>query len=217
MRLTKSSLSPREYNPSKIPYFDERYGASLWKELAAWRANGEPLLEWDSVRLKCPKTTLYSKLNGGLRWLREMGTAEQQELVERVGLYKTPDERGFMLGYARKKAVDLVASVNSNATTPGPSDIPPSATRKIAEVEKLKGDVIQWFSRTSYDGVDKNKRPRFHRILSIDPDSKRELEELVDSTGSFMCDISVGYNGVFVAYAMSPVEIGLKNSGRTDS
>jgi hypothetical protein len=214
MRISHSPPPPAEYNPSKIPYFDERYGLSLWKELAAWHVNGEPLLEWNSKRLNRNKATLYAQLNGGLRWLREFGTLEQKEIAERVGFYKTADEQGYMLGYSRKKNPELTASVNSAAATPGPADIPKTKQRKNAEIEKLKGDVIEWFSRTAYDGIDKNKRPRFHRIVSIDPEDKLELEELVDSTGSFMCDITVGYNGVFIAYAMSPVEIGLKNSAK---
>lgn len=212
---------PGQSNPNrtifsvKIPYYSQEYADNLWEDLQKWRRNGEPEMTWNAKVKGRKFTTLKAILYGAHRFLKEQGTPEQMDLACKLSLYSDEEKELVILGYARIRSVEpLHGDMNSSGTTPSAAEAQQGASRKSDEIETLKKDLVDWMSSeiSVYDGKDKDKRPRWSRVCSLNKDDKREIEQIIQDAKFFMTDISIGYNGVVRVYSMSEDELRVKES-----
>jgi len=187
-----SNVPPRKpILRAPIPYYNARAAAEFWSMLETWRAGGCQRLSFSPEATGDPENTLRSKLYNPLRWLKENGAPEQQNLANTLSWTKIGFE--FVLTVKRPKIAGTYDQAIFRAeSTPAEMNIPSNTSSAYREVER---DVIKFMESNPYDGTTAT-RPVFEVTgVFLTETMAKELEDLVKEYGGFIPLVRAGHRG----------------------
>ncbi len=176
---------------SRVSYYNAKYGAVLWEQLAEWQKDNYPRKSWSWYETGDTESTLKAKLYNTLKFLKDFGTPNQKELCEKVTFKRL--EREYVLAFKRVGLDTFSRSRNANAPTPAEQT---SSARGGAAFDEIRRDVVRFVTEREYNAVD-NTYPVYEKLSVFLSDAqKEELEYITGANPNCLAFISAGTKGV---------------------